>query len=118
MASRCGRAVSRKRCARSAVTPATSCLKAFAPGLNSRATGRFTKPISLRASGRRLDNNNASHVWMQRTEVLIGARRGERERELSFGIERLRPELLSGCRNRMRDIVLVVPRHGEIGLHS
>src|ERR1043166_7341128 len=118
MASRCGSAVSRKRCALSAGTPATSGPSVLLPGGSSGATGRFTKLASLRTSGRRLDDDHARHVWMQRAEVLVQAGCGEFERKLAVRIECFRPELLSDRRDRVRDIVLVVPRHGGPGLHS
>src|ERR1700733_760843 len=56
---------------------------------------------------------------MNVAEVLIGTRRGERERIAVVGVERLRSlEGVIGCGDAMRDVVLVGPGHRGAGLHG
>src|SRR6202035_5997131 len=68
------------------------------------------------ASGRRFYHDRPGHVRMQRAEILVSARRRERERISVSGVQGFRLELLADRGDRMRDVVLVGPGDGRAGL--
>src|SRR4029077_21282601 len=64
---------------------------------------------------RRLDDDLADHVWMDRTEILELARHIECVREFVVGVEGLRFELQILFRHDMREVVAIDPGDGRAG---
>src|SRR5689334_16456502 len=60
----------------------------------------------------RFHDDGSGHVRMQRAEVLVGARRGEGERELAVGVHHLGAERVRR-HDRVRDVVLIRPGDGR-----